>query len=262
MIESERSAVVRFGTRLRDKSDWQRLLEGQVDAIHLKAFANLDECAQLTKFIARHPRRVQYSTVAGVTRLGSSFSDVRKVGNSSEEYSRPDILEEALEVNTVISRVLGTIVGSWPYGLETFSYQGFPLHRAVARTIAGGSGEPHDDHLAKEVPEDPVGSTVQTQLGVNLYLGVPDEGGELEGWHRRLTQEEYDAFRNLEEKLAYGIRREAIGDAHWEIKPGLGDLILFMNSEVHAIRASQGARTTWGFFLGYRGDSKPLIIWS
>jgi len=112
------------------------------------------------------------------------------------------------------------------------------------------------------VCEDAVALTVKCQLGVNLYLEMPEMGGELEGWHRQLNAEEYDRLRNPEPDLAYGVRRDAIGNPDWEIRPGLGDVIIFKNTELHAIRQGEGSRTTWGFFLGYRGDEKPLLVWS
>jgi hypothetical protein len=229
----------------------------------LCGFASTAECAELLAFIEHHPNEVPYSTAAGILRLGNSFNDVRKAGNLAAEYAKSDsILEEALSINGVVARLFGCIAASWPHGLITLSYHGLPLHRSIARRITARSAEPHDDNLAKELPEDQTASTVKSQLGVNLYIEVPVEGGELEGWHRRLDREEYDSLRNSEPTLSYGVRKDAIGEPNWVLKPSNGDAIIFNNSELHAIRSSRGVRTTWGFFLGYTGDDKPLLIWS
>lgn len=261
----------RITTRLRDGDDWKQLLGGAVDAIHLRVVANHRECKELLDFMLQHPRTEEYSTAAGIHRLGTSFSDIRREAKgdleklakeATKRCSEPDILQEALGVNAVVSHIIGRIAASWPYGLETFSYQGVALHRLIARRIVGGSAEPHDDDIAKELPKDLVASSVRIQLGVNLYIEIPREGGELEGWHRRLTRDEYDALRNEDPKLSYGIRRDLIGRPNWVVKPSAGDIVIFNNNELHAICKSNGARTTWGFFLGYRGDNKPLMIWS
>jgi hypothetical protein len=258
----DNAASARIVSQLRNARDWQRLLEGDVDAIRFAAFASPAECQELVSFIVRHPAAVQYSTAAGIARLGSSFSDVRKSDRLEEEYAKPDILTEALAVNSVVARLIGTIASSWPYGIETFRYKGFVLHRAIARRIIGGGAEPHDDNIAKEVADEPLALTVTIQLGVNLYVEMPEEGGELEGWHRRLNRDEYDALRNPDPQLSYGIRRDALPGCDWTIRPDRGDLVIFQNTELHAIQPSRGARTTWGFFLGYRGPAEPLLIWA
>jgi len=262
MGETAETASARVASQLQNRADWQRLLQSNVDAIRLSEFANPYECQQLVTFVTQHPRAVQYSTAAGIVRLGSSFSDARKSDALAEEYSKPDILTEALGVNSVISRILGTITASWPLGLETFRCNGVALHRSIARRIVGAGAEPHDDNVAKELPGEHLASAVQIQLGLNLYIEMPEEGGELEGWHRRLSREEYDRLRNPDPKLHYGIRRDVLGVCDWRIEPKLGDLIIFQNNELHAIRHSTGARTTWGFFLGYRGQNESLLIWS
>jgi hypothetical protein len=177
-------------------------------------------------------------------------------------YLNADILEGSLAVTGVVARMVGHIAASWPFGLETLCYSGIPLHRSIARRIVAGSAEPHDDDIAKDIPEDPIASTVQAQLGVNLYIEIPESGGELEGWHRRMSRNEYDVSRNADPGLSYGIRRSVIGACDWAVNPSLGDVIIFQNSELHAIRPSEGARTTWGFFLGYRGDQHSMLIWS
>ncbi len=260
---SDVSNSARVVTRLRNASDLKCLLDGRADAIHLRAFASVDECNELVAFFDKHPRTIRFQRSAEKTvRLGTSFFHVSKAGNHAEEYSKPDILEAALEINDVLARVIGTVAASWPYGLETFSHQGRATHRSIVRRVDGGGYEPHDDNLATSMPSHPLASTLRAQLGLNLYLEVPAEGGELEGWHRRMSQAEYDSLRNPKPRKDYGVRREALGGCDWWIRPECGDLIIFLTSEIHAVRRSIGSRATWGFFLGYRDDDRPLLIWS
>jgi hypothetical protein len=257
--------------RVQYHEDWKPLLDGDADAIRLKAFATPAECAGLVDLMVQHPRAVDYATAARIRRLGTSFSDVRRQAKNEREelaaaaaraYAEPDTLQEALALNGAVARLVGSICASWRGGLETFSCGGIPAHRIIARRIVGDGAEPHDDDVAKELPEDPVAASVQVQLGVNLYVEVSDDGGDLEGWRRRLSRDEYDRLRNPEPTLSYGIRREDLGPPDWTLKPSVGDVIIFRNSEVHAIRPSRGARTTWGFFLGFRNEAAPLLMWS
>jgi hypothetical protein len=256
------TTMMSVGDGLTSAEHWRALLAGDVDAIRLAGHAVADECSALADFVVNHPRLRGYSTAGGVGRLGASFSDARKSASMAAEYSTVDILVEAFGVNGAIPRLAGRIASSWPFGVETLVYDGVALHRSIARVIAGGGAEPHDDNIAKEVPHSELAASVLVQVGVNLYVEMPAQGGELEGWRTTLNREEYDRLRNTERGREYGIRREAIGEPDWQLRPATGDVILFRNSELHAIRGSQGRRITWGFFLGYRGPSKPLLMWS
>ncbi len=251
--------MVRAGSQLYAPEDWRRLINGEDDVLLLRLFASADECAGLRGQVSGASR---YETAEGVLRKGSSFSDVRKSNRLTEDYSRPDILSDFLRANDALARLIGRITASWPCGVEAFRYRGYTLQRLIARRLVGAGAEPHDDDLATEVADDPVAATVKVQLGVNLYIETPQEGGELEGWRRRMSSEEYDANRNAEELRRYGVRRDAIGPPDWEIKPAEGDVIIFRNSELHAIRGSESARSTCGFFLGFRGEEYPLLMWS
>lgn len=158
--------------KLKNITNWHQLFEGKVDAIRLKKFASTKECAELLAFIVQHPKTTLYNTAAGIQRLGNSFNDARKSGSMTEVYSGPDIVEEALGLNDVLARIFGLIAASWPYGVETFSYKGLPLHRSIGRRIVGGGAEPHDDKfpviiLSEEVPS--IGNLVVYRF--HHYLG-------------------------------------------------------------------------------------------
>ncbi len=262
MSDQRDGDVLRVVAKMSDDADWDTLVSGGADAVHLAQFATASECDQLRDYICSHPLAVEYATAAGVTRLGSSFSDIRKTGRVAEEYRKPDVLADLVRVNGAIARLLGQILASWSSGIETLSYQGIRLHRVIARRIVGRSAEPHDDDIAKELPGDPMASQVVVQLGVNLYVETPTEGGELEGWRRRLSKEEYEAIRNPDPAKGYGVLRTGIGAPDWLLRPRKGDVVVFRNSELHAIRPAKEGRATCGFFLGYRGREKPLLIWS
>jgi|SRR5579862_2484853 len=249
----------RIVSDLRSKDQWTSLIDGRVDAIHLVGFASKSECSALLDFIGKHPDTVRYTTAPGIFRLGSSFSDIRKAGQVADAYRREDVLVEALAVSGAVSRLIGTIAASWPLGIETLTYDDHVLHRSIARRIVGRGAEAHDDDIAKDIPGHRSASKVRIQMGVNLYIETPEDGGELEGWHRRLSSEEYEAARI---PGSYGVHRSVLGDPNWILKPSEGDVVVFNNSEIHAIRASKQARSTWGFFLGFRSDRLPLLIWS
>src|SRR5258708_4090776 len=106
LVQITRAHVV---SDLRHASAWEQLLAGEADAIHIRAFASATECSELVSFIINHNRTIRYTTAEGVLRLGSSFSDIRKSGDIAGEYARPDVLQDALAVNGLVARLLGTI---------------------------------------------------------------------------------------------------------------------------------------------------------
>ncbi len=255
------TGTTRIGQRLKNSENWFELLNGNIDAIQIKSFANLGECKEIVNFIINHPQTTNYKSAANIIRLGNSLNDILKTGDFSLDYSKSDILYETIEVNSVTCRLIGLIASTWPLGLETYLYLDTPLHRFIARRIINGGAEPHDDNISKEL-QDSVALTVQIQLGVNLYLEMPENGGELEGWNIKLNQETYNQLRNTDPEYRYSIKRDSIGKPDWVIKPDIGDLIIFQNSKLHAIRKSGGPRTTLGFFLGFIDYKKPFLIWS
>jgi hypothetical protein len=91
---------------------------------------------------------------------------------------------------------------------------------------------------------------------------MPSNGGGLEGWRVALNAADYDAVRNTAPGMQYGVRRDAIGRPDWTLSPAGGDVVIFRNSEIHAVQCSAEHRATWGFFLGYRDGDKPLLMWS
>ncbi len=261
----------RTGKTLRHKEDWKSLLSGEVDAIILEGFANSTESEELHRALVESPNLAQYEHAAGIHRLGTSLSNLRGKADSDqrrlsdvarERYSERDVLDDMRQVNSVIMRLFGEITLAWPLGVETLTISGIAAHRLIGRTVVGGGAEPHDDNVSKEIPEEPQAASVQVQIGTNIYVEVPDEGGELQGWRKQLSKEEYEEMRLRDAERSYGIDRKRIGERQWEIKPERGDVIMFRNSELHAIRPAKGQRTTWGFFLGYRGDDEPLLVWS
>lgn len=252
----------RTNRRLRSRSDWHSLLSGEVDAIHVESFASNSECSELIAFFEAHPRTVPYIYRPKAIRLGASFSDARKSNSIKSEYAQPDVLEEALELNSAIARLIGTVSSSWPHGVVTYCYSGIPLHRLVARRFVFRGQLPHQDSIALALPDDAIATSVKRQIGVNIYVQMPESGGLLEGWHVCLSKDEYNRIRYTEPDLRYGVRRNELHDPDWSIMPSVGDLILFVSSELHAIPDFSGVRTTYGFFIGYVDDASPLFIWS
>ena len=65
---------------------------------------------------------------------------------------------------------------------------------------------PHQDKLSKDAQYIKTTSMLKTQFAANVYIDIPENGGELDLWRQELDDENYDAMR----KGSYGIRRDKL----------------------------------------------------
>jgi predicted 2-oxoglutarate/Fe(II)-dependent dioxygenase YbiX len=117
----------------------------------------------------------------------------------------------------------------------------------------------HHDILAKDAPGNYQAISLQGQLAANVYLKMPEQGGELQIWQTELSPEEFDQMRGD----SYGIQPDLLGAPEVQIRPGPGDLIIFNSRKMHAVTPGKGdLRLSLSCFVGYRGPAMPLTFWS
>jgi hypothetical protein len=106
--------------------------------------------------------------------------------------------------------------------------------------------EPHFDALPPKYAQ------LDAQLAANIYVKVPDIGGELEIWDIPALSPFTQAPDQWRAQLPAPIK----------IKPQLGDLVIFNCRKPHAICAFVGEeRITTQMFMGYQLE-KPLLLWN
>jgi hypothetical protein len=106
--------------------------------------------------------------------------------------------------------------------------------------------QPHFDALPLKY------ALLDVQLAANIYLKVPDEGGDLELWNVSSLTPLSKVAPDWRSELPPSIK----------IKPRKGDLIVFNCRKPHAICAFKGdERVTAQVFIGYQ-KGKPLMLWN
>ena len=91
-------------------------------------------------------------------------------------------------------------------------------------------------------------------------IEVPKQGGELEVWNTRPSEDEY---QRLKSDRHYGIDRDRLRPADFTTRPEDGDLIIINPRFIHAVRpVHHTPRITLSSFIGYFGEQSPLIYWS
>ncbi|MFD4402108.1 2OG-Fe(II) oxygenase [Nocardia sp. NPDC058499] len=197
-------------------------------------------------------------------RIGYAFSEVTPGDESTYFQAAPDHLQRLRELAAPYAYPADTIRilldEAWPAGTVLLTSQSRKFFAGVVRyQQAGVDLEPHTDNVQRNLPEEDL-LGIRRQLSVNVYLDMPDRGGELEIWDSYPSEEEY---RALSGERVWGVDREAVGAPALTVRPVVGEAIFIDPRRVHAVAPSHDRpRVTIGLFLGVRGRDEPLGVWS
>ncbi|MFI6169880.1 2OG-Fe(II) oxygenase [Nocardia sp. NPDC051052] len=241
------------------------LLNGDVHAVRLAGFVRPDALDHLRKAFVGRQDHGPLATDPQFRRIGHAFSE------TSTEDGRGQYFDEARR-NIDRLRAIASpysypaddirllLDEIWPSGASLLRRDGQAFFAGVARyQLAGVDLEPHTDNVGRNLPED-FAIRIVRQLSVNVYLDVPDEGGQLEIWDDYPEESEY---RDRSGDRVYGIDRAAVGDPALVITPQVGDAIFIDPRRVHAVAPSKDRpRITIGLFIGISDPAESLKVWS
>lgn len=115
----------------------------------------------------------------------------------------------------------------------------------------------HVDWGPLDGPDWTIGS-VQFQLSWNIYLDVPDVGGECLIYRRCWNPGDESA--KLEN--SYGYDHSVVrGIDATQVRPIVGDLVIFNSKNFHEVLPGDGDRVTVSSFIGYLPNER-FILWS
>lgn len=145
----------------------------------------------------------------------------------------------------------------WPGTVEVGRHGGRELGPGVAREPNQGFVVHFDDAL-REFRESLLDVNLVAQFAFNLYLSVPETGGETVVWRHRWEPPD-EAFRL---PYSYGYSDKVVGAAEsFELKPAIGQALLFNPRNFHAVRPSNDSRRiALGFSIGL-SDTGELLTW-
>lgn len=253
-----------------NREDLNSLFRGDILALRIKNFVSAQESFNLSQKIIKAAGFDHYSIAKelGIFRTGISFFETAGNPTKRGEYHL-QALSSVQEVRRICSPYQVpldlfhlNLEEIWPEGAHIEKIQGRKMQPGTIRLFRGDMENtlpPHQDILLREVPESQRAKEMITQLAVNIYLQTPYEGGELELWDVRLSEEEYENARNNTHDF---IDREKLPYNSVKIKPEPGELILFQSPKVHTVHACKSdIRMAMSCFVGYYGDNKPLSYW-
>lgn len=193
----------------------------------------------------------------GVDRIGTPFNSTYSQYDKRSEYYRDtrigierlrDLCRPAL---SPIDKLRLELDETHRFGANVAAFEGEKMLAGIVRVANAAMShmsaeEPHFDALPERY------SVLDVQLAANVYISVPDDGGELEVWDVDPVVANFEAPAKWRAELGPPVR----------IQPMQGDLIIFSCRRPHAILPFEGDdRISCQMFIGHRaGDS--LQLWN
>jgi len=253
-----------------DRLEQQHILDivnGKLDAIRIKNFCSAEVCQEISEKVLNSSLYGRYVNAPKIGRVGQAFFESQACEKSKLQYAQKSVLwmkqlREECEPNlTPIDKIRLELDEAWEKGAIVHSLDGTKMFAGLVREFATGScAEPHQDILSWDAKGVWDAEVVRSQVAINVYMRVPEEGGELVLWPRSLTAKEYETFQI---PGSYGVRRDVLGSPSQVITPEAGELIMFNPRNVHAVdEIKKGLRVTWSMFAGIVSQDTPVVMWS
>jgi hypothetical protein len=245
----------------------QDLVDNKVAAIHVRGFYPKDIAEKVALKALDHPQLGYYNKkyTSSVGRICTPHIDSEWNEAEADKYHGAAIGNiHALRqlfypYVSPVDHVRLLLQEMWPAGAN--------IQRLHERTCFVGAFRvfhpvkssffPHYDRLEEETAAPEISGLIQ-QLVANIYLQVPENGGDLQLWLREATESESTLVRDVE-----GLLPEAVEPPRVVIHPHAGDLIIFSSRQLHAVTPGiDSARVGMAAFIGCYGPSRPLTYWS
>ncbi|AXE33920.1 2OG-Fe(II) oxygenase [Chromobacterium phragmitis] len=242
-----------------------RLADGRAMAIRVKNYLPREQALKVADKILS-PGYAHYLNAPSIGRIGMAFYEAENRPDMLDAYFEQaainidDLRQRCAPYASPIDRLRCELDEAWPAGAHLEKLYGKKMFIGLSRVV-----EPdvyflaHHDILAKDAPDSYQARSLEAQFACNVYLDMPEDGGELEIWQRELPPDEFDAMRGD----SYGIDPALLGEPSLRIKPESGELVIFNSRKMHAVAPSKhSSRLSLSCFIGYRGAHSPLTFWS
>lgn len=258
------------------------LIAGRVLAIHVPGFLDPATCERLSGWLHDHPDAVSYTVrfrgengemaelSTGVRRVGPPLNQA--VARDGETFSwDPGAVaryqQEAADFvrglravcapdPTPAERLAAALAAAWPGPVDRLRVAGAETYSGIGRITEPRAqlleASPHVDALPPEFG-------VPTQLGANLYLSVPVDGGESGGLQVWPSPSVTPADVYLRGTTSFD--RAALPPPT-TVVPAAGDLVILSTHRPHAVlQFERGRRVSMHSFVA-RLPGGDLALWS
>jgi hypothetical protein len=269
-MKSTEKDRIRKASHLRGE-DINALIQDEILALIVEDYYAADLCATLSEKILQSQQVQNYTheimengkltqKYFGVDRLGVPFNSTYYAQSESETVARyyegaqtgiQRIRDFCSPAITPIDKLRLELDEKFHLGATVAAFQGKKMLAGIGRITKAdlsylSAEQPHFDALPPQYAH------LDAQLAANIYLVVPDCGGELEVWDVPPVHPLSKVPSNWREILPPSIL----------IAPKKGELILFNCRRPHAVCSFAGQdRVTMQMFIGYQ-NQKQLQLWN
>jgi hypothetical protein len=243
----------------------RQLAKNEIRIIQVQSFVSTKTCEIISNGAIELGYK-PYINVEKVRRIGMAYYETEHEETLINQYFATarkcqEQLRAACDpVGSPMDTVRCLLDEVWPAGANLQTLFGKKMFVGLSRMV-----EPdttflaHHDIFADDAPGMQESEFVISQFGANVYIQMPNRGGELLMWHKNMTIAEFDEKRKGE----YGINIKDLPPPDVVLKPNTGDLLIFDAHKLHAVASPQDKdRLALSFFVAYRGDDMPLTYWS
>jgi len=247
-----------------EAQDLLMLADGHIGAVVVSNFYNAAYC-KVT--IEHFKKNIQYYLNPSIGCFGLAYFETTDQQDMIDEYYK-HATSNIQKIRRIFSPYLSpidllrlTLQEKWASGADLENIDEHKMFVGICRILEPKMAIlPHQDKLSRDAPNSLKARSLLAQFAANIYLDVPEDGGELDIWDQELDDKTYDSMAMAG---SYGIESHLLPPPHCTIKPKSGDLILINSRRLHAVKAaSTQSRTAMGCFIGYYGPNKPLSYWS
>jgi hypothetical protein len=250
--------------RLRH-ADLTSMANGQAAAIVVKSFVDATLAGKIAQRLLRGGYE-HYLNAPSIGRIGMAFYEADGHAELIRKYFElaPDNINRlrltCLPYASPIDILRCNLDEIWPAGANIERLYGRTMFVGLSRVV-----EPnvcfmaHHDVFEKDAPDSFHAASLIGQFACNVYLDMPETGGDLQIWETEMAPKAFDDMRGD----SYGIDPDMLGEPDLIIKPEIGDLVLFNAKKMHSVAPSvEVSRISLSCFIGYRGEHAPLSFWS
>lgn len=244
------------------------LIEGEIPAIRVAAFATLDECKACCAAIRRRAAEARDAETTSMSLLGANFSNydgATKAGYFDmvpSSYRTVGAIFKEAGFNP-LDRMLERLGNFWPASVEIAEEPSFGRYFAGGIKTRTVSGHLHYD-FAPHTAEGYAIAKITDQLGWNLYLDMPQNTGETIAYRQPVARDGG--------KVGYGparalnLDRDVVEGADaFTFSPRVGEMAIINTRYPHDIVVDKASPGEWraqiSSFIGRCRDDR-LILWS
>ena len=245
------------------KDDLVRLATQTSACAHVQSLLGQVLCAELVDLIDAMPLSGvdQERVYPPVLRFGPTLNDFAMDGRLDPAYWRQAESSRAAWAAAALPydplRICLERIGeAWGAPVGPARIGGREVLAGTIRQSDGGL-RVHFDEVAREFPHGLFDQRLLAQLAINVYLTMPDEGGETTIWRRTWTPADEEA------RIGFGYDRRVVdGVQAVTVRPAPGDTLVFNPRFYHAVAPGEfGRRVSVAMFLGLAADGS-IAVWS